>query len=33
MVLAVKGGKFEPAQGAIYFQLPVRDWYKDIVFT
>lgn len=33
MVLKVKGGNLQPAQGAIYFQLPVRDWYRDVVFT
>lgn len=33
MVLKVIGEKLQPAQGAIYFQLPVRDWYRDIVFT
>jgi hypothetical protein len=33
MALTVKGGKLQPAQGVIYFQLPVRDWYRDIVFT
>lgn len=33
MALRAKGGKLQQAQGAIYFQLPVRDWYKDIVFT
>jgi hypothetical protein len=33
MTLAVKDGKLQAAEGAIYFQLPVRDWYRDIVFT
>jgi hypothetical protein len=33
MTLTVKDGKLQPAEGAIYFQLPVRDWYRDIVFT
>jgi alkylmercury lyase-like protein len=33
MALTVKDGKLQAAEGAIYFQLPVRDWYKDIVFT
>lgn len=33
MALTVKGGNLQPAQGVIYFQLPVRDWYRDVVFT
>jgi hypothetical protein len=33
MALTVKGSKLQPAEGAIYFQLPVRDWYRDMVFT
>jgi hypothetical protein len=33
LLLTVENGKLQPAQGVIYFQLPVRDWYRDIVFT
>ena len=33
MSMSVKGGALEPAEGAIHFLLPVRDWYQDIVFT
>src|SRR5262249_39297977 len=33
MTLSIKGGKLTPGAGVIHFQVPVREWYQDLVFT